>query len=134
MSGVGDCSPSMRARSRGGAVAIAATAFALVWATYCNTFSNSFHYDDFHTIVDNRHIRDPGNVIGFFSDPETFASISERAMFRPVVTTSFAVNYRLGLYDVFGYHVANYFFSRLRPSTTSTVARSRWPPSFFWRH
>jgi tetratricopeptide (TPR) repeat protein len=99
----------MRARSRVAAVAVAATAFALVWATYCNTFSNSFHYDDFHTIVDNRHIRDLGNVIGFFSDPETFASISERAMFRPVVTTSFAVNYRLGLYDVFGYHVANFF-------------------------
>ena len=108
MSWVGDCSPSMRARSRRGAIAIVATAFVLVWATYCNTFSNSFHYDDVHTIVDNRHIRDLGNVIGFFSDPETFASISERAMFRPVVTTSFAVNYRLGLYDVFGYHVANF--------------------------
>ena len=36
---------------------------------YAGSFGNGFHYDDFHSIVENRAIRDPGNIPAFFTDP-----------------------------------------------------------------
>ena len=106
MSGVGE-SPNGHARSPAGALAIGLVVVGLVAITYSNTFHNSFHYDDIHTIVDNRHIRDLGNISDFFFSAATFTSISERAMFRPLVSATFALNYQLGRHEVFGYHVVN---------------------------
>ena len=51
---------------------LAGGALALVLVVaYGNTFSNSFHYDDFHSLVDNPHVRTLDNWSAFFADPTT---------------------------------------------------------------
>ena len=76
-------------------------------ATYGNSFSNSFHYDDFHSIVENPHIRVLGNIPAFFSDPSLFSSMPERAMYRPLVLVTYALNHWVHGYEIFGYHLVN---------------------------
>lgn len=88
--------------------AVGALVLALVVA-YGNSFSNSFHYDDFHSLVDNPHVRSLGNWSAFFLDPTTFSSMPERAMYRPLLLLSYALNYHWGGYDVWGYHLVNIF-------------------------
>ena len=81
------------------------------------TLDNSFHYDDFHSIVDNIHLRvaSVGSdvVRAFFSDPSTFSVDADKAMYRPLLVTSFALNHAIdvwlghGGYSVVGYHIVN---------------------------
>lgn len=74
---------------------------------YANSFSGSFHYDDFHSIVDNPHIRSLAEVPAFFADPRTFSGDPEKKMYRPLVVLSYALNYAAGGYQVAGYHLVN---------------------------
>ena len=83
---------------------LAALALLLV---YQNALDNSFHYDDFHSITANPHIRDLANIPAFFQRPEMFSGMSERAMYRPLVLVSYALNYWLGGLDVQGFHLFN---------------------------
>ena len=69
---------------------------ALVGLTYANSFHNSFHFDDSHTIVDNPYIRSLRNIPRFFSDATTFSVLPANRTYRPVVSTSLAVDYALG--------------------------------------
>ena len=80
-----------RSRETLGAWLVIAVAAALV---YSNTFDASFHFDDIQNIVQNDALRDPsrlwppsgGRYLGYLS---------------------FALNYRVGGLEVFGYHLAN---------------------------
>jgi len=67
---------------------------------YSNTFSNSFHYDDERAILDNEVIKSIGNYGNLFK-------ISSKEGSRPVQDLTFAVNYKLGGFNVFGYHLFN---------------------------
>ncbi len=83
-------------------------ALALVClAAYANSFSGSFHYDDFHSLVDNPHIRSLGNLPAFFADPVLFSSDPDKKMYRPLVLVSYALNHAIGGYEVEGYHLVN---------------------------
>ena len=68
----------------------------LVCIAYSNHFYNTFHFDDSHTIVDNVHIRSLQNLPSFFTDGTTSSSNSFNQSYRPLVTTSLAVDYKLG--------------------------------------
>lgn len=70
--------------------------FTLLIVAYANHFNNSFHFDDFHTIVENVHIRTLKNIPAFFSDPTMFSASPEHYGMRPVVTTTLAIDYWLG--------------------------------------
>jgi hypothetical protein len=74
---------------------------------YHNSFGNSFHDDDSHSIVDNLHVRSLDNVPRFFFEPGTFSIMPQARMYRPVLLVSYALNYAVGEYDVFGYHLVN---------------------------
>jgi tetratricopeptide (TPR) repeat protein len=63
-------------------------------AIYSNTLSASFHFDDGTSIVENAAIKNLANFLTF-SGP------------RYVGDLSFALNYRFGGLDVFGYHLVN---------------------------
>lgn len=85
---------------------------ALLIAVACvlafhNTFANSFHYDDGHAIVDNASIRSLAGVPRLFTDPGTFSAVPEARMYRPLLLTSYALNYAVGGYRVAEYHVGN---------------------------
>lgn len=65
---------------------------------YSNTFHTTFHFDDEESIIRNvaiRHLFDFKTIWDFW--PTRF-----------VTYISFALNYRLGQLDVFGYHVFNF--------------------------
>ena len=80
---------------------------------YANSLQNSFHYDDEHSILDNLHIRDLGNISSFFQDPATFSRDADKGMYRPLLLLTYALNHAYGMkygeggYDVVGYHVVN---------------------------
>ena len=74
---------------------------------YANTIQNPFHYDDAHSIVENIHIRSLSNVPSFFIDPGMFSAEESVAMYRPLLLTSFALNYAISDYEVWSYHLVN---------------------------
>jgi tetratricopeptide (TPR) repeat protein len=67
-----------------------------VLAAYSNHFDNGFHFDDSHVIVDNLSIRGLHDVPRFFADPQTFTSLPQNAVYRPLLTLSYAIDYHLG--------------------------------------
>ena len=64
--------------------------------TYSNHFRNQFHFDDDHTIQNNLFIRDLSNLPRFFASPATFSSLPANQSYRPLLTTTLAIDYRLG--------------------------------------
>jgi protein O-mannosyl-transferase len=68
---------------------------------YSNSFHSEFVFDDVPSIVDNPVIKNLGNYLlnwsGYRANPTRFIGYS-----------TFALNYRLGLLDVTGYHVFNF--------------------------
>ena len=82
---------------------LALAILALIVVVYANSFQNSFHYDDSHSIVENPHIRSLANLPSFFLETETFSGEPAMAMYRPVLVSSFALNYAAGEYEPWGY-------------------------------
>ncbi len=72
------------------AVLLVASAFLL----YAHTLSSPFQFDDQGTVTENRFIRNLSNPFLRFSE-------------RPLYQLSFAINYRLGGLEPFGYHLFN---------------------------
>ena len=67
-----------------------------VLLAYTNHFENAFHFDDFHTITDNPWIRSVGNIPRFFTDANTSSTLPANRVYRPLLTTSSAIDYWLG--------------------------------------
>ena len=64
----------------------------LVAVVYTGAIGNGFHFDDFHTVVNNPSIRDLARVPTFFQDAGAFSVNPESAMYRPLLLTTFAVD------------------------------------------
>jgi len=60
----------------------------VVCAVYGNSLSGSFHYDDFHSLVQNVHVRDLQRIPDFFLDPSLFSVDPDKAMYRPLLLVS----------------------------------------------
>jgi tetratricopeptide (TPR) repeat protein len=93
---------------------MAITAALLIF--YSNSFTADWHYDDFHHIKENINIRKFSNIPQFFVDPSTFSRNPQTNMYRPLLMTTHAINYQLGLlssrdgYNVVWYHITNFLF------------------------
>jgi Flp pilus assembly protein TadD len=85
----------------------AAVALAVVGA-YANHFGNAFHFDDSHTVEANLYIRDLRNVPRFFTDARTFSALPANQSWRPLVTTTLALDYALGRLAPLPYHLDNF--------------------------
>jgi tetratricopeptide (TPR) repeat protein len=85
--------------------------FIVLIAVYSNSFSGDWHYDDFENIVNNHYIQ-----LKSFSWTEikhfTYG-IYHSGLSRPLSYLSFALNYKFGGVDVFGYHVVNFIIHYL---------------------
>ena len=75
--------------------------------SYLNSLDNGFQYDDRHSIVENPHIRNLGNVPVFFITAEFFSRDPDKAMYRPLVLASLALNYAWSEYETRSYHLVN---------------------------
>jgi len=80
-------------------------------AVYANSFHNSFHFDDQHYIVENPYIQDLSNIPSFFLSPQhsSFEKVFT-SHYRPLLVTSYAVNYAIGGLNPAGYHIVNLLF------------------------
>jgi protein O-mannosyl-transferase len=86
---------------------VAAGLLALVVVgAYANHFQNSFHFDDAHTIVNNAAIQSLRNIPRFFTDATTFSSLPSNQSYRPLISTLFAIDYKLGGLNPFWFHVS----------------------------
>lgn len=68
-----------------------------VCLAYMNHFDNPFHFDDDHTIVTNRWIREIDSFPKYFKDATTTSSLPRNQAYRPGVTLLHAIDYRLSL-------------------------------------
>ena len=80
---------------------IVAAILALALAAYANSFRAGFVFDDLYSVKENALIRELGNYLpggsGYRALPNRYLAFA-----------SFALNYRLGGLDVFGYHAVNF--------------------------
>src|SRR5579863_470411 len=89
----------------------AALVFLAVLLCYSNHFENRFQFDDSHTVTDNLYIRSLKNIPRFFTDASTFSTLPANRTWRPLVSTSLAVDYWLagGLKPLW-FHVSTFFW------------------------
>ncbi len=88
---------------------LAVVAVGIVFAAYSNHFRNSFHFDDGTVIQNNAYLRSLHNIPLFFRDATTFSSYPPNATYRPLTSTSFALDYWLGGgIDPFPFHVTQW--------------------------
>jgi hypothetical protein len=79
-----------------------------IYLAYSNSFQNGFHFDDFHTVVDNPGIRSLHDVPRFFTGATTFSVLPANRTYRQIVSASLAFDYALGR-AAFTWLVKNYF-------------------------
>src|SRR5579871_4591867 len=83
----------------------------VVLAAYANHFQNRFHFDDSHAIVDNGYVRSLRNIPGFFTDATRFSPNPAGQVYRPIVSTSLAIDYWLAKgYNPFFFHLSTFIW------------------------
>ncbi len=92
------------ARVAAWAPVVLAVAVALA---YANGLGGGFHFDDTHVVQDNLAIRSLANVPRFYVDPTTSSASPPNRVLRPLLMTTFALNYSLSGLDARSYHVVN---------------------------
>ncbi len=86
-----------------------------VTLVYSNHFSNAFHFDDSHTVENNLFIQDIKNIPRFFKDATTFSSLPSNQSYRPIVSTSLAIDYWMGKgYNMFYFHLSSFIIFLLQ--------------------
>jgi len=98
--------------------------FGALLAAYSNHWHNSFHFDDSHTIQTNAYIRDIKNIPLFFKSSETFSSLPQNQAYRPLVSTTLAIDYWLtvkntpnfnpAILDTFYFHLSTFIWYALQ--------------------
>ncbi len=68
----------------------------LVVFAYAGSLGNAFHFDDAHVLVSNLYLRSLSNVPLFFTDALTYSGLPANATYRPLVSATLALDYRLG--------------------------------------
>jgi len=74
----------------------AAVVFCAAILVYGVALGGGFHYDDSHHVAENPAIRSLENVPAFFRDASTFSTIPNHRLYRPVLMTSFAIDWAIG--------------------------------------
>jgi tetratricopeptide (TPR) repeat protein len=83
--------------------------FVVVTLIYANHFHNSFHFDDSHTIENNPYIRNIKNIPLFFKDGTTSSVLPQNQSYRPLVSTTLAIDYWIGKgYNLFYFHLSTF--------------------------
>lgn len=93
--------------NRFGFIILVGIVLASIIFAYSNHFSNSFHFDDRHTIETNINIQEV-NAISFFTDATTISSLPTNQTYRPITTLENAIDYKIagGLEtEVFHIHI-----------------------------
>jgi tetratricopeptide (TPR) repeat protein len=95
----------------------------VIAASYANTLSIDFQLDDHHVVESNPHIRRLANVPRFFVDPNLSSVNHQSKLFRPVLTTTYAVNYAVSGLNTWSYHLFNILLHWLAVVLVFRIAR-----------
>jgi protein O-mannosyl-transferase len=79
-----------------------------VVVAYALLLGGGFHYDDLHHVAGNPHIRSLENIPTFFTDSGTFSSIKHHRLYRPVLMTTYALDWA-----VWGNRAGGFLFTNL---------------------
>ena len=80
--------------------------FALLClGVYSNNFDHAYQFDSPFTITENPKLRSLTNIPQYFVDPSTYTSLRSQVDYRPVLTTSYALNYWISGYNIWSYHL-----------------------------
>src|SRR5579872_608411 len=83
--------------------------------TYSNHWHNDFHFDDAHTVQNNIYIQRLSNIPLFFKDPKTFSTLPNHCSYRPLVSTTLAIDYAIGNgLDPFYFHISTFILFLLQ--------------------
>lgn len=74
---------------------------------YSNSRHHAYHLDDFHSVVNNPALRSLDRLPDFFTDPTTFSVYRLNVDYRPVLQTSYALNYQCDGYAMPVWHWTN---------------------------
>jgi len=66
-----------------------------VTAAYTNHFQNTFHFDDWHTVVQNPYVHNVRNLPRFFTEPGLFSRLPTNQAYQPVTSATLAIDYWL---------------------------------------
>src|SRR4030095_8827866 len=106
VAGRAHAAPELRSARRLSATAVVLCVLAVAIA-YGNSLSNEFALDDSHTIQSNAWIRSLVHVPRYFVDSSTFSTLKTNVDYRPLLQTTYAVNYAIARYDVRAWRLLN---------------------------
>lgn len=98
---------------RGGVVerwGVPALLAAVIATAYANALHGPFVFDDWHTLEQNPHLRSLANVPRFFVDPDTTTVLRENKDLRPLLVTTFALNWAISGPDTWSWHATSLLF------------------------
>jgi len=75
------------------------------FGVYSNNFRHDFLLDDGHSIERNIAIRNLASIPSYFTDPATFTVLRANIDYRPILLVTYAINYALGGYDTWWWHL-----------------------------
>jgi len=97
--------------------------------SYANSFGIGFYFDDSYGIASNPAIRSLRNIPLFFTDPFTLTTMRENVDIRPVLVTTFAINYAISGNEPWSYHVLNLILHFIAAGLVFVIVRDHlwWP-------
>ena len=78
----------------------------VTYLVFQNTLENNFVFDDESVIIGNTSIKDISNIPKFFTADEGFHKVIGR-YYRPVVSSTYAIDYSIWELDPYGFHLTN---------------------------
>ena len=115
----------------GSARALLALVIAVV-VVHGAAVDDPFHYDDHHSLVNNPAARELGNVAAFFTEPGLFSESPERAMYRPLVLLSYALNAAVAGEHAAAFHVVNLLLHAVASWLVLLLATVLFSPTAGW--
>ncbi|MFC1829852.1 hypothetical protein ACFL0O_09590, partial [Thermodesulfobacteriota bacterium] len=82
--------------------------FVALIIIYANSFRCGWHFDDYPNIVENTHVHLESLSLKNIVKTFYVKDFEHKGVVRPLSYLSFALNYHIGGFDVFGYHVVNF--------------------------
>ena len=79
--------------------------FLISFLTYFNTFFNSFTHDDKFIVSENKIFQNQKNIAFLFSND--YFNISQEVSYRPIVTLTYFIDYKLFGINPIPYHIEN---------------------------
>ena len=117
--------------SRSNLLPFALAVAALLAIAYSNHFRNGFHFDDSHSIEENIYVRELKYIPRYFTDATTFSVLPLNQSYRPVLQTTFAIDYWLGGgYNPLAFQIDTFVWYVLLLAAAAalfiTITRDRW--------